>query len=193
MIEIIKESYTGGKITREINKTEMPDECILFIMRNEGYPIKSIDELAEVTQEWTYDHDNKILKLSTKPVYKLMHTRVTIEVNTKPEVGMRHTWAKTNNGEVEEFQVGEEDYHTGPICSICGFSFCIHCNEDGWNDNTCHVPKITGTDSISGPKVDLSDFGIDKKDIAPIPLEKWKIGPLKKMAVTTRGFESIEN
>lgn len=89
MMDIIKQSYNGGHITREINKTEMPDECIIFMMQNEGYGITSIDELAEVTQEWSYDHDNKILKLSTRPVFKLLHTRVVLTVN--PANDLKHS------------------------------------------------------------------------------------------------------
>ena len=69
---------------------------------------------------------------------------------------MKHTWQRDSNGEIEIIQVGEEDYHTGPICTACGFSFCQDCNQDGYRDINCPGPKIDNFD----PKIESGKFSI---------------------------------
>ena len=48
----------------------------------------------------------------------------------------KHIWRKTKSGEVDEFWY-EYDYHNGPGCEVCGFSFCEHCDPEKWDDETC--------------------------------------------------------
>ena len=37
-----------------------------------------------------------------------------------------HSWRRDESGAIDEFGLDVE-YHNGPICTICGFSFCQHC------------------------------------------------------------------
>lgn len=48
----------------------------------------------------------------------------------------KHEWEKDDDGSVDEFAF-DWGYHNGPVCEICGFSFCEHCNPDSWDDNGC--------------------------------------------------------
>jgi len=43
-----------------------------------------------------------------------------------------HDWERTEDGRIDEFAFGV-DYHNGPVCKRCQYSFCMHCNPDGWN------------------------------------------------------------
>ena len=47
-----------------------------------------------------------------------------------------HKWRLDENGEIDEFAY-ECDYHNGPVCERCYYSFCEHCNPDGYKDNDC--------------------------------------------------------
>lgn len=51
-----------------------------------------------------------------------------------------HLWEKTRNGEIDVFAF-EVGYHNGPVCKRCGYSFCIHCNPDGFNAEPCVVDE----------------------------------------------------
>jgi hypothetical protein len=99
---------------------------------------------------------------------------------------MKHIWEKNSDGSIKEIQTGIEDYHTGPICVICGFSFCQDCNEDGWDDDTCPGPDEKEKPSITR-----------KPEITPVPVRgffvnnnpndinnKYTIGPIKKIPLT---------
>lgn len=39
----------------------------------------------------------------------------------------KHTWAKKENGEVDDF-AWDYEYHNGVYCEVCGKTVCIHCN-----------------------------------------------------------------
>lgn len=49
-----------------------------------------------------------------------------------------HSWIKDEDGEIDNFAM-EYEYHNGPICEFCGYSFCEHCNPDGYNDTNCYI------------------------------------------------------
>lgn len=45
-----------------------------------------------------------------------------------------HVWKLDENGDIDHFGVEwDEDQwrgHNGPICTVCGYSFCHHCQAD---------------------------------------------------------------
>lgn len=87
MIDSIINASQNRLITKEINKTEMPDDCILLILRNQGCEINSIYDLIEVSQEWKYDEDKKIIHLYTHPTFRLNHIMLEFRLNpSNPEV-----------------------------------------------------------------------------------------------------------
>lgn len=47
-----------------------------------------------------------------------------------------HTWKKEEDGEIDEFAFMGEICN-GPVCEVCGYSFCKHCNPDGYKDTNC--------------------------------------------------------
>lgn len=55
---------------------------------------------------------------------------------------MKHTWKLDEDGDIDDFAYNTEGSDSemicnGPVCKICGFSFCHHCNPYGYYDNTC--------------------------------------------------------
>lgn len=53
-----------------------------------------------------------------------------------------HDWARDEDGKIDEFAM-EYEYHNGPYCNRCGYSFCIHCTPNGWNATRCIVDYNT--------------------------------------------------
>lgn len=47
-----------------------------------------------------------------------------------------HDWVKDEDGEIDEWAISYE-YCNGPMCKRCYYSFCIHCNPNGWNNVPC--------------------------------------------------------
>ena len=47
-----------------------------------------------------------------------------------------HEWVPSNDKDFDNFEVSVEDidYHNGPGCLRCGYSFCMHCVEVGWEE-----------------------------------------------------------
>lgn len=54
----------------------------------------------------------------------------------------KHRWQTDERGEVDVFAGVDVGYHNGPLCVNCGYSFCEHCDPDGY-DSECEVPTET--------------------------------------------------
>ncbi len=39
----------------------------------------------------------------------------------------KHRWIKKDNGEVDFFVISH-DFHNGPMCEVCNYSYCMHCD-----------------------------------------------------------------
>lgn len=50
----------------------------------------------------------------------------------------KHNWEKNSKGEIDTF-AWDNDFHNGPYCKRCGYSFCVHCNPKGYNKEPCIV------------------------------------------------------
>ena len=33
------------------------------------------------------------------------------------------------------------DYHNGPVCQRCGYTFCIFCDPNGWDKKPCIIDE----------------------------------------------------
>lgn len=51
-----------------------------------------------------------------------------------------HDWERKKNGDIDTFALAF-DYHNGPMCKRCYYSFCIHCNPNGWNRKPCVIDE----------------------------------------------------
>lgn len=50
-----------------------------------------------------------------------------------------HIWKKNDyNNDIDIFAY-EEGFCNGPECQKCGYSFCHHCNPEGYKDLNCDV------------------------------------------------------
>lgn len=54
-----------------------------------------------------------------------------------------HLWRKDENGEIDT-SAWEYEYHSGPFCERCYYSFCESCDSDGYNKKLpCAVEEFT--------------------------------------------------
>lgn len=51
-----------------------------------------------------------------------------------------HDWYRNEDDEIDEFAF-DAGYHNGPTCKRCYYSFCIHCDPDGWNKEPCIIDE----------------------------------------------------
>jgi len=49
-----------------------------------------------------------------------------------------HDWYRDKDGEIDVFAF-DVDYHNGPMCKRCDYSFCKHCEPNGWNKKPCII------------------------------------------------------
>ena len=49
---------------------------------------------------------------------------------------MRHQWRLNESGEIDTFAY-EFHTHNGPVCRLCGFWFCEHCEPECYDDDDC--------------------------------------------------------
>ena len=51
-----------------------------------------------------------------------------------------HDWVRKENGDIDDFAY-DGNYHNGPSCKRCHYSFCIFCDPDGWNKEPCIIDE----------------------------------------------------
>lgn len=51
-----------------------------------------------------------------------------------------HDWERNADGEIDTFAF-DTDYHNGPVCKRCGYSFCVYCDPDGYEKKPCIIDK----------------------------------------------------
>ena len=51
-----------------------------------------------------------------------------------------HDWYKNDDGSIDEFAYNN-GYHNGPMCKRCDYSFCMHCEPNGYNKQECIEEK----------------------------------------------------
>lgn len=51
-----------------------------------------------------------------------------------------HDWERDEDGKIDEFAL-DYGFHNGPGCSRCYYSFCIHCDPNGWNKKPCVIDE----------------------------------------------------
>lgn len=61
---------------------------------------------------------------------------------------MKHKWRKDHNGEIDVW-AWESDFHSGPVCEVCGRTVCDSCTPYWMNLDDCPGPHIiTNADHI---------------------------------------------
>lgn len=49
----------------------------------------------------------------------------------------KHLWFKDSDGEIDIFMYRDGCHH-GPVCRVCGVSFCVNCTPD-FDETTCYL------------------------------------------------------
>lgn len=82
-----------------------------------------------------------------KSIYNCIDEQPTIallkEQEPKPPIHIHeeypeHDWETDENGNIDEWAMSYE-HHNGPACERCGYSFCMHCKPNGWNEEPCVI------------------------------------------------------
>lgn len=66
-----------------------------------------------------------------------------------------HQWRRTESGEIDTFAMSYE-YHNGPMCERCGYSFCEHCEPDGYDEEPCVIDEYR-CPTCNGEEIGRSD------------------------------------
>ena len=69
---------------------------------------------------------------------ELLKKQVPLEPIHIHEEYPEHEWETNEKGEIDEFAM-DYGYHNGPSCKRCYYSFCMHCEPNGWNDKPCVI------------------------------------------------------
>ena len=86
-------------------------------------------------REWHSDSEVQTTAQAALDLLKAQEPKVPIHIHEEyPE----HDWEKDKNGKVDEFAF-DYGYHNGPMCKRCGYSFCMHCKPNGWNEKPCVI------------------------------------------------------
>ena len=67
-----------------------------------------------------------------------------------------HKWKCYEDGRIDLF-VTDKGFHNGPGCTVCGFTFCHHCNPEGI-DTECGASSI----APSNAKLDKVMVALDR-------------------------------
>lgn len=84
-----------------------------------------------------------------------------------------HQWKTLASGEIDHWVVEIPDVgteHNGPECSVCGFSFCEHCDEEFVKKN--NSARSAWNFECPGPPPDNQRYDWDKQPGVHIPYER---------------------
>lgn len=102
--------------------------------------IKTFDgakELVFLDDEYTIGYNDGIEtgKNITLTMLKEQEPKTPIHIHEEyPE----HDWKTDEDGNIDEFAM-EFEFHNGPACKRCGYSFCKYCEPNGWNEKPCVI------------------------------------------------------
>ena len=119
-------------IEEEISVCESVNQCYRTIdlpaLRDILAVIKEQDQMY-----YTLEHDWRMCR----ELLKEQEAKPPVHIHEEyPE----HDWERKENGDIDDFAY-DGDYHNGPMCKRCYYSFCIHCDPDGWNKEPCIIDK----------------------------------------------------
>lgn len=71
-----------------------------------------------------------------------------------------HTW-REEDSRIDRFAY-DAGYHNGPVCVVCGFYYCVHCDPKAV-DSECGTAPIPGDPSKLSPGVDAvrTELGLE--------------------------------
>lgn len=79
----------------------------------------------------------QVLKQDALALLKEQEAKPPVHIHEEyPE----HDWERKENGDIDDFAY-DGDYHNGPMCKRCYYSFCIYCDPNGWNKKPCIIDE----------------------------------------------------
>lgn len=115
-------------------------------MTQQEKDVQNLVQLRSALFGEVYDSLGRAIEQMKKliPVARLYHR----------EEHSEHLWRKDENGKIDT-SAWEYEFCNGPFCERCGYSFCIHCDPDGYNKKLpCIIEEFTCP--ICGTKVSRS-------------------------------------
>lgn len=103
--------------------------------------IETFDEAKELV--WTDDDEYTVGYNNGLEAGKNIALALLKEQEPKTPIHIReeypvHDWKTDEDGNIDKW-VMDYEFHNGPMCKQCGYSFCVHCNPNGWNEKPCII------------------------------------------------------
>lgn len=115
---------------REIGTVDEVKEAIAFYKNTKESSMREIvEKCAEYEKIGTINECRAAVEKQKAKALIHIHREFT-----------EHQWRRDEDGNIDEFAM-ESGYHNGPVCERCGYTFCEHCNPDGWDEEPCVIDK----------------------------------------------------
>lgn len=89
--------------------------------------------------DWREWHSDSEVQTTAQAALEMLKAQAKAPIHIYEEY-QKHDWQTTEDGEIDIFAF-EYDYHNGPVCKRCGYSYCIHCLPDGRENGPCVIDE----------------------------------------------------
>lgn len=90
--------------------------------------------------ECPYKHPGECMHQLARDTLSLLKEQEAVPPKHIHEEYPAHDWERNADGEIDTFAF-DTDYHNGPVCKRCGYSFCVYCDPDGYEKKPCIIDK----------------------------------------------------
>ncbi len=88
--------------------------------------------------DWRECHsDSEVQEIARQTLALLREQEPKSPIHIHEEYS-EHDWETDEDGNIDEW-VMDFEFHHGPACKRCGYSFCVNCKPNGWNEEPCVV------------------------------------------------------
>ena len=113
-------------------------ECCLPMMSPHGF-----GHCSECPYKRRITLDDGIVGCCGELIYdalELLKGQEPVEPKHIHQVFAEHDWELDEEGKIDTFAM-DVDFHNGPVCKRCHYSFCEHCEPDGYTKVPCVIDK----------------------------------------------------
>lgn len=86
--------------------------------------------------ETMYDGQKECSAVNIKHIYTVPSEDVAPVIHGVWVATRKHYWRTDKHGSIDE-TAWDHEIHNGPVCKICGFAPCVHCNPIWAEEESC--------------------------------------------------------
>ena len=101
--------------------------------------VKQIEDYRDLVPEWALKKYEDT-ELTPEQIMELKERDTAKEILHIHQEFSEHQWRRTAEGKIDEFAM-YVDCHSGPVCERCGYSYCEHCEPNGWDEEPCVIDE----------------------------------------------------